>query len=133
MWGLVEFLLAALLLLLIGLLLRGIVERLTDHDAWHLTGLGLAVSAALIFSRYSWAFPAVWLPRALSRRMGEVAPMQPIEQLTVLSWAGMRDVGSLAADHLCRRNSRTRSDRLPSFLRNLRDAGLAGHHQRLAR
>lgn len=105
MWGLVEFLLAALLFMLIGLLLRGIVERLTDHDVWQLTGLGLVVSAALIFSRYFWAFPTVWLPWALSRRMGEVAPMPPIEQLTVLSWAGNFDVGSLAADYLCRRIS----------------------------
>ncbi|GEP07634.1 cation:proton antiporter [Methylobacterium oxalidis] len=96
-WGFVEFVLTALVFVLIGLQLRGILERLEHYDPWHLAGLGLAVSAALIISRFVWVFPALRLPRAMSRRLRERDPMPPWSHATVLSWAGMRGVVSLAA------------------------------------
>ncbi|MER2269127.1 Na+/H+ antiporter [Methylobacterium oxalidis] len=96
-WGFVEFVLTALVFVLIGLQLRGIEERLGQYDLWHLAGLGLAVSAALIVSRFVWVFPALWLPRALSSSLRERDPMPPWSHATMLSWAGMRGVVSLAA------------------------------------
>jgi NhaP-type Na+/H+ or K+/H+ antiporter len=51
----------------------------------------------LIVSRFLWVFPAIWLPRALSRAVRERDPMPPWSYPTVLSWAGMRGVVSLAA------------------------------------
>src|SRR5919112_5285984 len=51
-WSFVEFVLTALVFVLIGLQLRDILARLEDHDPWHLAGLGLAVSTALIISRF---------------------------------------------------------------------------------
>ena len=95
-WGFVEFLLASLVFMLIGLQLRGIVTRLADYDGTRLALLGAAVSATLIVSRFLWIFPAAWLPRAMSKRLRETDPMPPWGQLTVLSWAGMRGVVSLA-------------------------------------
>jgi Na+/H+ antiporter len=95
-WGFVEFLLTALIFMLIGLQLRGIVERLEGYDAVRLAWLGAAVSATLIVSRILWVFPAVWLPR-LSRAVRERDPMPPWSYPAVLSWAGMRGVVSLAA------------------------------------
>ncbi|MBC7445939.1 MAG: Na+/H+ antiporter [Polaromonas sp.] len=95
-WGFVEFLLASLVFMLIGLQLRGIVTRLADYDWGQLALLGLAVSATLMVSRFLWIFPTAWLPRALSKRLREADPMMPWGQLTVLSWAGMRGVVSLA-------------------------------------
>jgi CPA1 family monovalent cation:H+ antiporter len=96
-WSFVEFVLTALVFILIGLELRPLLARLEDHDPWQLAALGLAVSAALIASRFAWLFPATWLPRALSRSLRERDPMPPWSHVAVLSWAGMRGVVSLAA------------------------------------
>ena len=65
-WGFVEFVLTALVFVLIGLQLRGILERLEQYDPTSLPASGIAVSAALIVSRFAWVFPATWLPRLLS-------------------------------------------------------------------
>lgn len=96
-WNFVEFLLASLVFMLIGLQLRGIVERLADYDLMGLALLGAAVSVTLIASRFVWIFGTAWFPRALSRRLREYDPMPPAAHLMVLSWAGMRGVVSLAA------------------------------------
>jgi Na+/H+ antiporter len=96
-WHFVEFLLASLVFMLIGLQLRGIVERLADHDPSQLAWLGIAVSATLIASRFAWVFPMTWLPRALSPQPRPDGAGLPWGQMTVLSWAGMRGVVSLAA------------------------------------
>lgn len=96
-WGFVEFLLTALVFMLIGLQLRGIVQRLDGHDAGGLALLGVAVAGTLIVSRFVWVFPATWIPRLLSRRIREQDPLPPWSYPTILSWAGMRGVVSLAA------------------------------------
>jgi CPA1 family monovalent cation:H+ antiporter len=96
-WNFVEFILTAIVFMLIGLQLRGIVERLERYDAGSLALLGLTVSATLIVSRFIWVFPAIWLPRALSPRVRERDPMPPWSHPAILSWAGMRGVVSLAA------------------------------------
>lgn len=96
-WNFVEFILTALVFMLIGLQLRGIVERLEGYDAGRLALLGGAVSLTLIVSRFMWVVPATWLPRALSRRVREEDPMPPWSHTAVLAWAGMRGVVSLAA------------------------------------
>lgn len=96
-WGFVEFLLTALVFILIGLQLRGIIERLENYDTGDLALIGAAVSATLILSRFVWVFPAVWLPRVLSPSLRERDPMPPWSHPAILSWAGMRGVVSLAA------------------------------------
>jgi monovalent cation/hydrogen antiporter len=96
-WGFVEFILTALVFMLIGLQLRGIVERLERYDLVDLALLGAAVSLTLILSRFVWVFPSVWLPRVLLPSLRARDPMPPWSHATVLSWAGMRGVVSLAA------------------------------------
>jgi CPA1 family monovalent cation:H+ antiporter len=96
-WRFIEFVLTSLVFMLIGMQLRGIVERLTRYDPWQLAWLALAVSAALIVSRFLWIFPTAWLPRRLSPALRKRDPMLPWSELFVLSWAGMRGVVSLAA------------------------------------
>lgn len=96
-WGFLEFILTALVFMLIGLQLRGIIERLERYAFADLAMLGAAVSVTLIVSRFVWVFPAVWLPRALSRRLRQRDPMPPWSHVTILSWAGMRGVVSMAA------------------------------------
>lgn len=96
-WSFIEFVLAAMVFALIGLQLRGIVERLEGYDAGRLALLGGAVAATLIVSRFLWIGPIAWLPRLLSRRLRERDPMPPLAELAVTGWAGMRGVVSLAA------------------------------------
>ncbi|HYI81893.1 MAG TPA: Na+/H+ antiporter [Acetobacteraceae bacterium] len=96
-WNFVEFVLTALVFILIGLQLRDLIGRLERYNPWDLAGLGLAVSAALILGRFAWVFAATWLPRALSPSLRERDPMPPWTHTTVVAWAGMRGVVSLAA------------------------------------
>jgi Na+/H+ antiporter len=98
-WNFIEFLLASLIFMLIGLQMRGIVERLARESTTTLTSLALlalAVSATLIVSRFAWVFMTGWLPAAFSRRpAAQPAPLWTHH--AVVSWAGMRGVVSLAA------------------------------------
>jgi CPA1 family monovalent cation:H+ antiporter len=96
-WGFVEFILTALIFMLIGLQLRGILERLEGYNTASLVLLASAVSLTLIVSRFLWIFPATWLPRALSPGLRARDPMPPWSHVTILSWAGMRGVVSIAA------------------------------------
>ena len=96
-WEFVEFILTALVFLLIGLQLRGIIARLDRYDTTTLVLLGAAVSATLIVSRFVWVFPSIWLPRALFPGLRTSDPLPPWSHSVVLSWAGMRGVVSLAA------------------------------------
>jgi Na+/H+ antiporter len=95
-WGFVEFLLTALVFMLIGLQLREIVERLDGYDPGKLALIAFAVSMTLIVSRFVWMFPVVWLPRLVSRRIREEDPAPPWSYPAILSWAGMRGVVSMA-------------------------------------
>ena len=96
-WDFIEFALTSLVFMLIGMQLRGIVERLSDYNPWQLGTLAVAVSAALIVSRFVWIMPMAWVPRLLSPGLAKEDPMPPVSHLVVISWAGMRGVVSLAA------------------------------------
>ncbi|HEV7457917.1 MAG TPA: Na+/H+ antiporter [Roseococcus sp.] len=89
-WQFVEFVLTSLVFILIGLQLRAVLEGLSGRGAWELAWLAFAISAGLIASRFLWVFVAGGAQALLGDRM-------PVAQLTVLSWAGMRGVVSLAA------------------------------------
>ena len=94
-WGFVEFVLTGLVFLLVGLQLNGILERLEEYGTPFLLGAAAAVGATLIVARFAWVFPATYLPRlipAIRRRDGTPTP----REVTVIAWAGMRGVVSLA-------------------------------------
>lgn len=95
-WVFVEFVLSVLILMLIGMQLRGIIERLADYDAWQLALLAVAVSAALTVSQVLWVFATFYPLAAVQRGLngGSFAP--PLSCPLVISWAGMRGVVSLA-------------------------------------
>lgn len=95
-WNFVEFVLTSLIFILVGLQLRGILERIADRGVVELAGLAVAISAVLIGSRFVWVFPSIYLPRLLPAvRRAEPGPQ--LGQAMVISWAGMRGVVSLAA------------------------------------
>jgi Na+/H+ antiporter len=99
-WNFIEFLLASLIFMLIGLQMRGIIERLMRESATALASLGLlalAVSTTLIVSRFVWVFMTGWLPGVFYPGKTAQATPPPWTHHAVVSWAGMRGVVSLAA------------------------------------
>jgi monovalent cation/hydrogen antiporter len=94
-WRSVDMMLESFVFALIGLQLRNVVQ---DVDIT--TGLLWAAAAVLVATivvRFLWMYPAAYLPRLLSRRIRERERAPGWRGVTVLSWAGMRGVVSLAA------------------------------------
>jgi CPA1 family monovalent cation:H+ antiporter len=96
-WELVEFILTSLIFLLIGLQLRGILESLADIDPWQLVWVAAAVSGTLILSRIVWVFATSYPAAALMKGLRGEGFIPPLSYPTIISWAGMRGVVSLAA------------------------------------
>ncbi len=96
-WELVEFILTSLVFLLIGLQLRGILESLADIDPWQLVWVAAAVSGTLILSRIVWVFATSYPATALMKGLRGEGFIPPLSYPTIISWAGMRGVVSLAA------------------------------------
>jgi CPA1 family monovalent cation:H+ antiporter len=97
MWELLQFLLNALLFVLIGLQLRSIVQALDDFSAGELLGYGALVSLAVILTRLVWQFTIVYVIRALDHRESVRARRAPWQSRFVIGWSGMRGAVSLAA------------------------------------
>ncbi|MDP4026781.1 Na+/H+ antiporter [Methylobacterium sp. NEAU 140] len=93
-WGFVVFVLEALVFVLIGLALRGVLARMGDgHGLAAALPLALAVTAACVAARFLWVYPAIHLSRLFSRREPPFLPAVPL----IVGWAGMRGVVTLAA------------------------------------
>ena len=97
-WGAVTYVLEALVFVLIGLALRGVLGRL-DAVPGGTAGLvlpGCAVLVAVVLSRFAWIVPTTYLTRLLVPGLRRRDPYPPLAVPVVLSWAGMRGVVSLA-------------------------------------
>jgi len=91
-WDIVVFLLNGLIFILIGLQLRGLVERLPGESLTHALWYALMVCLTLIVVRMIWVFPGAYLPRMLLRE-----PLPPWQHTVVVGWTGMRGIVSLAS------------------------------------
>ena len=96
-WELVEFVLASLVFLLVGLQLRGILDRLEQYSWGELLLLGTGLSAVLIVSRFLWVFATFYPASAIVAVVRGERFSPPLSYPTIISWAGMRGVVSLAA------------------------------------
>jgi Na+/H+ antiporter len=94
-WEILVFLVNALLFALIGIQLRGIVDRLSVTGSLLLEAA--AIAAAVIVIRLVWVPVFSYLPRWLFRSIRERDPYPPWQWPAVLSWAGIRGAVSLAA------------------------------------
>jgi monovalent cation/hydrogen antiporter len=96
-WRMVRFLLEGAVFLLVGLQLRMIVRQL--HQPFPVVAAATAaVIGTVIACRFVYVFPALWLPRWLVPGIRRREPMKPGWRYpTVVSWAGMRGVVTLAA------------------------------------
>jgi CPA1 family monovalent cation:H+ antiporter len=97
-WQILLFLVNGAVFILIGLTLPQALARLGGRTPGELLGIAAAVSIAVIVARIVWVYPALWVPMWIRRRRGERSyPMPDAGHLTIVAWAGMRGVVSLAA------------------------------------
>jgi CPA1 family monovalent cation:H+ antiporter len=90
-WEIVQYLLNALLFVLIGLQLPVVIDALGDTSVATLLGYAALVSATVILLRFAWVFAVLHAPKWIARRMSNW------RGAVFLSWAGMRGAVSLAA------------------------------------
>ncbi len=98
-WKVLVFLLQSLLFILIGLSLRGVVSRVeAPPHAGHALLLPVAgVVGAVVLSRFAWVLGTFLVLKARHRLRPQRRQAPSIAAATVLSWAGMRGVVTLAA------------------------------------
>jgi monovalent cation/hydrogen antiporter len=90
-WEIVQYLLNALLFVLVGLQLPVVIDALGDVPAARLLGYATLVSLTVIALRFAWVFAVLHAPKWIARRMSNW------RGAVFLSWAGMRGAVSLAA------------------------------------
>jgi Na+/H+ antiporter len=98
-WRFVVTVFETLVFVLIGLSLRGVLNRLGGFSsALESAGpVALYAVVAVTMARLLYMFPAVYLPRILSPSFRERDPAPPPSIVLIIGWAGMRGVVSLAA------------------------------------
>jgi CPA1 family monovalent cation:H+ antiporter len=90
-WEIVQYLLNALLFVLIGLQLPVVVDALGGFSAATLATYAVLVSLTVVVVRFVWVFAVLHAPKWIARRMSNW------RGAVFLSWAGMRGAVSLAA------------------------------------
>ena len=95
-WSTIIFILNGIIFILIGLQLPLVLSEISEHSFSTLLKYGAIISLAVIIGRIIWVYPGAYLPR-LSKKIREREPETNIRQVTVVAWAGMRGVVSLAA------------------------------------
>ncbi|MBW6438533.1 Na+/H+ antiporter [Actinoplanes hulinensis] len=94
-WRLIVFLLEGVVFLLVGLQLRDVLSAI-ETDTATTVKVTAVVFGALLVIRFLWIYPATYLARLIPRiRNREDRP--PATVPTVIAWAGMRGVVTLAA------------------------------------
>jgi monovalent cation/hydrogen antiporter len=95
-WDILDFIINAILFVLIGLQLRAVVEGLSGYSASTLGGYALAVTGAVVGTRLVWFFTVPYLIRAIDRRPAQRARRVGARWRLVMAWSGMRGAVSLA-------------------------------------
>ncbi len=96
-WEILVFLVNALLFVLVGLQLHGIITSLSGLSSPKLTGYAALVCATVIVTRILWVPVFTYLPRWAIRSVREHDPYPPWQAPAVISWVGIRGAVSLVA------------------------------------
>ena len=98
-WETVVFILNAFAFVLIGMQVGPIWERLPEGDRNGSLVVALAVLACVVVARFAWVFAYGFVMRAfrLDPTKIDVPLAQSLKASTILSWAGMRGIVTLAA------------------------------------
>jgi CPA1 family monovalent cation:H+ antiporter len=96
-WEILTFLLNAVLFLLVGLQLPGILDELSGDTVGDLFLWGALVSLVVVGVRLAWMFTIPYLVRTDDRREIQRRRRVPAPERLAVGWAGMRGSVSLAA------------------------------------
>ena len=96
-WGNLQFLLNAVLFVLIGLQLPVVLEALEDRSAAELTAYGALVGVLVAVVRIVWVFGVAYLPRLVIPSARRRDPPPPFSSTALVAWSGMRGAVCLAA------------------------------------
>jgi CPA1 family monovalent cation:H+ antiporter len=96
-WEILQFLLNAVLFLLIGLQLHTALDALDERDGGELLGYAVLVSAVVIGVRIAWVFALSVLDRRVRREIAGPADGAGWKEVTLVAWSSMRGAVSLAA------------------------------------
>jgi len=96
-WDLVIYLIDGLVFLYTGLQLRMLVERIHLGELHWLLLVTALTAAIAIAARFVWTFPAVYVPRWISKRLAARDPSPPWQTAFMVAFTGIRGVVSLAA------------------------------------
>ncbi len=95
-WAIFVFLLNGLVFILIGLQLPTIVSELNGYTLPQAVTYAGLISAVAIICRIVWVFPGAYVPRWVSKGIRKRETRPTWQQVSIVSWAGMRGVVSLA-------------------------------------
>ena len=96
-WGVLQFLLNAVLFVLVGLQMPRIMEGISGESAQELLGDGVLIAMAVIVTRLIFVYVFTRAPRLLSRRLAERDPYPGWRPTLVIAWCSMRGAVALAA------------------------------------
>jgi CPA1 family monovalent cation:H+ antiporter len=96
-WEILTFLLNGALFVLVGLQLRGILDRIGERSTSSMLGDAAIVSLAVVLLRIVWVPIFTYLPRWAFSSVRARDPYPPWQAPAIISWAGIRGAVSLAA------------------------------------
>jgi CPA1 family monovalent cation:H+ antiporter len=96
-WEILQFLLNALLFVLIGLQMNTVIDQLDGRDTGELIGWAALVSLVVIVVRIVGVFALSALSRRVRQRIGGERDRSDWKEVAIVSWSSMRGGVSLAA------------------------------------
>lgn len=96
-WEILQFLLNAVLFLLIGLQLHTALDALKERDGGELLGYAVLVSVVVIAVRIAWVYALSALDRHVRREIAGPRDGAGWKEVTLVAWSSMRGAVSLAA------------------------------------
>ena len=96
-WEILQFLLNAVLFILIGLQMHLALDALEGRDGGELLGYAVLVSAIVIAVRIAWVFGLSVLDRRVRQEIAGPADGAGWKEVTLVAWSSMRGAVSLAA------------------------------------
>ena len=96
-WDLIIYYLEGFIFLVTGMETRDLIDR-TNAVSLRELSLGLLITVAVVVvARFVWVYPAIYLPRWMSRSLRRRDPAPPWQWAFILAFVGVRGVVSLAA------------------------------------
>jgi monovalent cation/hydrogen antiporter len=96
-WNLLIYLTEGMLFLLTGFQMRSLYEKSKAFPLDDILSATALVAVVIIVARFAWTFPAIYLPRILSKSLRERDPAPPWQWPFVIAFTGVRGAVSLAA------------------------------------